>query len=119
MKSFIRVQDKHGRGMFQYGNQDNFQTAGVYDIPDLQDLAERHLEFPNLWLDKKLVKFLEGKLGKNFEANKFLTVSSFFKLFNRFNSFGFFPKKLYNISAGLNIEPITLLKAPGEYSPAS
>ena len=61
MKSVIRVQDKYGRGMFQYGNQDNFQTAGVYDIPDLQALAERHLEFPNLWLDKKLVKFLERK----------------------------------------------------------
>lgn len=70
MKSVIRVQDKHGRGMFQYGNQDNFQTAGVYDIPYLQALADRHLNFPNLWLDKTLVKFLEEKLGNDFEASK-------------------------------------------------
>lgn len=70
MKSVIRVQDKHGRGMFQYGNHDNFQTAGVYDIPQLTSLADRHLNFPHLWLDKKLVAFLEKKLGKNFEAGK-------------------------------------------------
>lgn len=70
MKSFIRVQDKHGRGMFQYGNTSNFTSVGVYDIPELETLADRHLGFPNLWLDKKLVKFLEGKLGKDFEAGK-------------------------------------------------
>jgi len=70
MKSVIRVQDKYGRGMFQYGNHDNFKTAGVYDIQDLKNLANRHLDFPNLWIDKKLVKFLEKKLGKDFEAGK-------------------------------------------------
>lgn len=70
MKSVIRVQDKYGRGMFQYGNHDNFKTAGVYDIPQLTSLADRHLLFPNLWLDTKLVKFLEKKLGKDFEAGK-------------------------------------------------
>jgi len=70
MKSVIRVQDKYGRGMFQYGNIDFIRTAGVYDIDKLQSLAERHLHFPNLWLDKKLVSFLEEKLGKDFEAGK-------------------------------------------------
>lgn len=68
MKSVIRVQDKYGRGMFQYGNTDFQRTAGVYDIDKLSSLADRHLLFPNLWLDTKLVKFLEKKLGKDFEA---------------------------------------------------
>lgn len=68
MKSVIRVQDKYGRGMFQYGNYDLMRTAGVYDIDRLQSLADRHLHFPNLWTDTKLVKFLEKKLGKDFEA---------------------------------------------------
>jgi hypothetical protein len=68
MKSVIRVQDKHGRGMFQYGNISTFTSPSVYDIPELDNLAQRHLNFPNLWFDKKLVKFLEGKLGKDFEA---------------------------------------------------
>lgn len=68
MKSVIRVQDKYGRGMFQYGNYDLMRTAGVYDIDRLQSLADRHLHFPNLWADTKLVKFLEKKLGKDFEA---------------------------------------------------
>ena len=70
MRSVIRVQDKYGRGMFQYGNSDLMRSLGVYDIPQLTSLANRHLNFPNLWLDKKLVKFLEGKLGKDFEAGK-------------------------------------------------
>jgi hypothetical protein len=70
MKSVIRVQDKYGRGMFQYGNQDNFRTAGVYDIPNLHNLADRHLYFPNLWNDDTLVNFLEKKLGRDFEAGK-------------------------------------------------
>ena len=70
MKSVIRVQDKYGRGMFQYGNTDFQRTLGVYDIDRLTNLADRHLHFPNLWLDTKLVSFLEKKLGKDFEANK-------------------------------------------------
>lgn len=68
MKSVIRVQDKYGRGMFQYGNYDPMRTAGVYDIDRLQSLADRHLHFPNLWNDTRLVEFLEKKLGKDFEA---------------------------------------------------
>lgn len=68
MKSVIRVQDKYGRGMFQYGNYDLMRTAGVYDIDRLQSLADRHLHFPNLWNDTRLVEFLEKKLGKDFEA---------------------------------------------------
>jgi hypothetical protein len=70
MKSVIRVQDKYGRGMFQYGNQDNFRTAGVYDIPNLHNLADRHLYFPNLCNDDTLVNFLKKKLGRDFEAGK-------------------------------------------------
>lgn len=70
MKSVIRVQDKYGRGMFQYGNHDLMRTAGIYDIPSLQNLADRHLHFPNLWNDSTLVKFLEDKLGYDFEASK-------------------------------------------------
>ncbi len=70
MKSVIRVQDKYGRGMFQYGNHDFIRSLGVYDIPELSKLADRHLHFPNLWNDITLVNFLEGKLGRHFEASK-------------------------------------------------
>jgi hypothetical protein len=70
MKSVIRVQDKYGRGMFQYGNSDLMRSLGIYDIPELSTLADRHLHFPNLWNDSTLVDFLEGKLGRDFEASK-------------------------------------------------
>lgn len=70
MRSVIRVQDKYGRGMFQYGNSDLMRSLGIYDIPELSTLADRHLHFPNLWNDSILVNFLERKLGKDFEAGK-------------------------------------------------
>jgi hypothetical protein len=70
MKSVIRVQDKYGRGMFQYGNSDLMRSLGIYDIPELSTLADRHLHFPNLWNDSTLVDFLKGKLGRDFEASK-------------------------------------------------
>lgn len=70
MKSVIRVQDKYGRGMFQYGNTDLMRNLGVYDIPELSTLADRHLHFPNLWNDSTIANFLERKLGLDFEAIK-------------------------------------------------
>ena len=70
MKSVIRVQDKYGRGMFQYGNTDLYRSKGVYDIPELSQLADRHLNFPNLWNDSTLVNFLEEELGSTFEASQ-------------------------------------------------
>lgn len=70
MKSVIRVQDEYGRGMFQYGNTALYRNKGIYDIPELNTLAERHLNFPNLWNDDELVDFLHGKLGYDFEASR-------------------------------------------------
>lgn len=51
MKTVIRVQDKYGRGMFQFGNESNVGCKSVYDIPSLQKLAERHDEFPTAITD--------------------------------------------------------------------
>ena len=47
----------------------------------------------------------------------FLVCSITFISFNLLSSVGFFPKKLYNASAGLKMEPITLPKAFGELHP--
>lgn len=85
MKSVIRVQDKYGRGMFQYGNHDLMRTAGVYDIDRLSNLADRHLNFPNLWNDARLLAFLEGLLGTSFEAGK-LDYRFAFKNIDQFES---------------------------------
>ena len=85
MKSVIRVQDKYGRGMFQYGNYDPIRTAGVYDIDRLQSLADRHLYFPNIWKDSKILKFLEELLGTTFEASK-LDYRFAFKNLDQFES---------------------------------
>lgn len=85
MKSVIRVQDKYGRGMFQYGNYDLMRTAGVYDIDRLQSLADRHTNFPNLWNDTKILRFLEFTLGTNFEASQ-LEYRFAFKNIDQFES---------------------------------
>ena len=55
MATVIRVQDKHGRGMFQMGNG---YGISVYEIPELKDLADRHNNFPNLWRDVVLSKYV-------------------------------------------------------------
>lgn len=53
MKTVIRIQDKYGRGMFQFGNEfEEERCKSVYEIGSLARLAERHNKFPNVTSDK-------------------------------------------------------------------
>lgn len=68
MKTFIRVQDQYGRGMFQLGAATAGEqfTPDVYDIKQLHSLAERHSNFPNRWTDRKIRDFLMTEIEENY-----------------------------------------------------
>lgn len=58
-KSFIRVQDKFGRGMFQSGTPRRLRkTKDVASIDELSELSKRHNDFPNAIDDTKIHHFL-------------------------------------------------------------
>lgn len=59
----IRVQDKNGHGMFQFGQPDEYERISVYGIPELSELAKRHSDFPDVFGDPIINEVFDKEIG--------------------------------------------------------